>query len=166
MAVTLHQSCCISHAASVMRYQSRRLIVVAAATMIASWSGATDDRGALLDFSEQERRAILQHGPWPQPWSPDPSNRVSGKPEAIALGERLFFDARLSANGSVSCASCHTPERGWADGRKLATGLAEVDRNTPSVLNIRHNRWFGWDGANDTLWAQNVRPLLDSREMG
>jgi cytochrome c peroxidase len=145
---------------------SRILIIGAAAALAVSLGGAADDRGALLKFSEQERRSIFQHGPWPQPWSPDPSNRVSGKPEAIVLGERLFFDARLSANGSVSCASCHAPERGWADGRKLATGIGEVDRNTPSVLNIRHNRWFGWDGANDTLWAQNVRPLLDSREMG
>jgi cytochrome c peroxidase len=127
---------------------------------------AADDRGALLDFTEQERSMILQHGPWPQPWSPDPSNRVSGKPEAIAFGERLFFDARLSAKGTVSCASCHVPEQSWADGRKLAVGLAEVDRNTPTILNIRHSRWFGWDGSNDNLWSQSVRPMLDPREMG
>jgi cytochrome c peroxidase len=141
-------------------------IIGATATLIASWSGAADDGGALLDFSEQERRAILQHGPWPQPWSPDPSNRASGSPEAIVLGERLFFDRRLSAQGTVSCASCHVPERGWTDGRKLAAGLAEVDRNTPTLLNVRNNRWFGWDGANDNLWSQSMRPMLDAREMG
>lgn len=148
---------------------SRRSRVLAAGTalaLLAPWGGAQGPGGSLLEFSTQERAMILQHGPWPQPWTPDPSNRVSGKPEAIALGERLFFDPRLSAKGGVSCATCHIPERGWADGRKLAAGLAEVDRNTPSVLNIRHNRWFGWDGANDNLWAQSFRPLLDSREMG
>src|SRR5258708_7436268 len=80
---------------------SRLLIIAAAAATMTSWSGAADDRGALLDFTEQERGMILQHGPWPQPWSPDPSNRVSGKLEAIAFGERLFFDARLSAKGTV-----------------------------------------------------------------
>jgi len=147
-------------------HRPRIFVLGAVLTCLAPLGKTQDSAGVLLDLGDQERRLILQHGPWPQPWSPDPSNRVSGKPEAIALGERLFFDARLSSNGSVSCATCHVPERGWTDGRKLAVGMGEVDRNTPSLLNIRHNRWFGWDGANDTLWAQNVRPLLDAREMG
>jgi cytochrome c peroxidase len=41
-----------------------------------------------------------------------------------------------------------------------------VDRNTISVLNVRYQRWFGWDGAGDSLWAQSIRPILDPREMG
>jgi cytochrome c peroxidase len=45
-------------------------------------------------------------------------------------------------------------------------GLREVDRNTPTIANVALNRWFGWDGANDSLWAQSLRPLLDEREMG
>ena len=44
-------------------------------------------------------------------------------------------------------------------------GLQQVDRNTPSVINSRFYRWYGWDGAHDSLWAQSVRPLLDPREM-
>lgn len=117
-----------------------------------------------VKFTPVEIRRILQHGPWPQAWTRDPSNRVSGKPAAIALGERLFFDPRLSSRNSLSCASCHAPGRNFADGLKLGAGLEEVDRNTPSLLNVRYNRWFGWDGANDNLWAQSVRPLLDPRE--
>jgi cytochrome c peroxidase len=66
----------------------------------------------------------------------------------------------------VSCASCHEPEKSFTDGRKLGMGLAEVDRNTPSLLNMRAHRWFGWDGASDNLWAQSIRPMLDPREMG
>jgi len=127
--------------------------------------GAADDRGSLLDFSEEEVRKILQHGPWPPPPSTDPSNRASGRPEAIALGEQLFFDPRLSGKG-ISCATCHVPEKGWADGRKLSMGLSEADRNAPTVHNVRTQRWFGWDGANDNLWSQSVRPMLDAREMG
>lgn len=118
------------------------------------------------DFTPQEVRAILRHGPWPQAWSPDPSNRVSGKPEAILLGEKLFFEPRLSAKGDVLCATCHVPYRGWQDGRARAMGHVEVDRNTLSLFNVRWNRWFGWDGAGDSLWAQSVRPMLDAREMG
>ncbi|HXM80531.1 MAG TPA: cytochrome c peroxidase [Burkholderiales bacterium] len=119
----------------------------------------------LLQFEPAELQAILRHGPWPPPWRPDPSNRVSGKPEAIKLGERLFFEPRLSGPGSVLCASCHVPFRGFHDARPRAFGLEQVDRNTPSLLNARFNRWFGWDGAQDNLWAQSIRPLLDPREM-
>jgi len=116
-------------------------------------------------FSEEERRKILSHGPWPPKRERDPSNRVSGKTEAAALGERLFFEPRLSGTGSVLCATCHVPFRDFQDGRPRGVGLDEVDRNTPSVLDVRFGRWFGWDGANDSLWAQSIRPLLDPREM-
>jgi cytochrome c peroxidase len=116
-------------------------------------------------FSEDERRKILAHGPWPPKLERDPSNRVSGRIEAVALGERLFFEPRLSGTGSVLCATCHIPFRGFQDGRPRGVGLEEVDRNTQSVLNARFGRWFGWDGANDSLWAQSIRPLLDPREM-
>jgi cytochrome c peroxidase len=118
-----------------------------------------------VQFNEQERAAILQHGPWPPPFRPDPSNRVSGRREAVALGEKLFFEPRLSGPGSVLCATCHAPGRAFQDGKPRAFGLAQVDRNTPSLLNVRYARWFGWDGAHDSLWAQSVRPFLDPKEM-
>jgi cytochrome c peroxidase len=100
------------------------------------------------------------------PWAPDPSNRVSGRVEAIELGRRVFFDTRFSANRQVACVTCHLPERAFADGREQAVGIVPVDRNTPGLLNVRLNRWFGWDGAGDSLWSQSVRPFLDPREMG
>jgi len=121
--------------------------------------------GGLIDFKPDEITKILQHGPWPPQARPDPSNRVSGRREAIALGEKLFFEPRLSASGSVLCATCHAPWRQFQDGRPRAFGLQEVDRNTPSVLNSRFYRWYGWDGAHDSLWSQSLRPLLDPREM-
>jgi cytochrome c peroxidase len=124
------------------------------------------DQPALLTFSEGELKAILAHGPWPVPPSRDPSNRVSGKPEAVALGERLFFDTRLSGTGAFSCASCHAPESSWTDNRKRGVAIAETDRNTPTLMNVRLNRWFGWDGAADSLWSQSIRPILDPRELG
>ena len=121
---------------------------------------------AATAFTDSETRAILSHGPWPMPWTPDPSNRVSGSAQAIDLGERLFFERRLSVNGEVSCSRCHLPERNWTDGEARARGLALTDRNAPSVANVRYQRWFGWDGANDSLWAQSIRPILDPRELG
>lgn len=116
-------------------------------------------------FSADEIARILQHGPWPMPWQPDPSNRVSARPAAIEFGRVLFSDPRLSRTGTAACATCHLPERAFTDGRKRGQGFELLDRNTPSLLNVRHNRWFGWDGAADNLWAQSMRPILDRREM-
>jgi cytochrome c peroxidase len=118
-----------------------------------------------VDFSRDEIAKILQHGPWPPPLEADPGNRVSGKPDAIAFGEKLFFEPRLSGTGSVLCATCHAPFRQFQDARARAFGLQEVERNTPSLIDARFYRWYGWDGAHDSLWAQSIRPLLDEREM-
>ena len=119
----------------------------------------------LSQFTQEEVARILQHGPWPPPPGRDPSNRVSGKREAIAFGEKLFFEPRLSGTGSVLCATCHVPFRAFQDGRPRGFGLEDVDRNTPSVINTRFYRWYGWDGGHDSLWSQSIRPLLDEREM-
>jgi len=119
----------------------------------------------MIDFSDAERRQILRHGPWPLAWSPDPSNRVSGQRAAIEFGRELFFESRLSGTGTVRCSTCHLEAFAFQDGRVTGAALGVVERNTPSVLDVRLRRWFGWDGANDSLWSQSVRPLLDPREM-
>jgi cytochrome c peroxidase len=117
-------------------------------------------------FSAAEINALLAHGPWPIPIASDPTNAVSGKREAIELGERLFFDQRLSPSGRFSCGSCHVPERNWTDNLTRGVAIAEVDRNTPTLMNLRLGRHFGWEGASDTLWKQSIRPILDPRELG
>jgi cytochrome c peroxidase len=130
--------------------------------------GKSDRMGSaflLSQFSEEEIAKIRQHGPWPPPPARDPSNRVSGKREAVAFGNKLFFEPRLSGTGSVLCASCHVPFRAFQDARARAFGLQDVDRNTPTLLDVSLYRWYGWDGANDSLWSQSIRPLLDEREM-
>jgi cytochrome c peroxidase len=119
-----------------------------------------------VTFNEEERAAILAHGPWPPAFSPDPSNRVSGDPAAIALGRQLFSDKRLSRDGDRACTTCHDPTRAFADGRDRSIGLARVDRNAIALANLRLNRWFGWAGAADNLWAQSLRPILDEKELG
>src|SRR3954462_1800201 len=120
---------------------------------------------AQVVLTAEERVRIVAHGPWPAAPRHDATNRVSGKAEAIAFGERLFFDPRLSGTGSVLCASCHVPFRHFQDARAKAFGLAEAERNTPSLENVALYRRFGWDGSHDSLWSQSLRPLLDAREM-
>ncbi len=117
-------------------------------------------------LSNDDMPRILAHGPWPAEPPRDPSNRVSGKPAAMAFGAALFHDARLSRQGTLSCASCHQPARGFGDGLPVGVGLQPLTRNTSGLLDVALQRWYGWDGANDNLWAQSLRPLLDAREMG
>ena len=118
------------------------------------------------EFSPAELERIASHGPWPPTWSSDPGNRASGNAAAIRLGHDLFFEPRLSANARIACATCHRPAQGFQDGRTTGRGLANGSRNTPGLLNVRHQRWFGWDGGHDNLWSASLRPILDRREMG
>ena len=117
-------------------------------------------------FDAAQTRRILSHGPWPPEMVADPSNRLSGRPEAIRLGAVLFGDTRLSGNGAISCQSCHQPQHGWSEAKARSEGLQRLDRNAPGLLNARLQRWFGWDGANDSLWAASIRPILAHTEMG
>jgi cytochrome c peroxidase len=86
------------------------------------------------------------------------------------LGQRLFFEPRLSPDGRLACASCHVPGLAFTDGRPRAQGRDlgsgdALNRNTPTLLNAAQQRWLGWDGAFDSLWSQAIHPLLNPREM-
>ncbi|MDP2825267.1 MAG: cytochrome c peroxidase [Sulfuritalea sp.] len=136
------------------------------AALLLAFPAAASADADLTNFSAEELARIAAHGPWPLPWTADPGNRVSGNPAAIRLGYALFFEPRLSAKRRVACATCHDPARGFQDGRATARGLVAGVRNTPGLLNVRHQRWFGWDGGHDNLWSASLRPILDPREMG
>nr|WP_255607649.1 cytochrome c peroxidase [Ancylobacter sp. Lp-2] len=82
------------------------------------------------------------------------------------LGAALFADPRLSAAGTMSCASCHAPAHGFADPRPLrpATGAAPP-RDAPSLLGVARLPAFGWEGMETSLAAQALRPLAHPDEM-
>ena len=143
----------------VVRHLSLAVVLLVLATVVS----AAEEVG---EFTAAELGRIAAHGPWPLPWTPDTGNRVSGNAAAIRLGRNLFFEPRLSASRRVACASCHNPAQGFQDGRIIARGLVDGVRNTPGLLNVRHQRWFGWDGGHDNLWSASLRPILDTREMG
>lgn len=117
----------------------------------------------LLDETEIE--AALSHGPWPPVQQTDPSNKVSGNMDAIALGEKLFASPALSAAGDISCASCHQSEKAFTDGLARAMAHTQLDRNTQSLLNVAQHRWFSWDGRSDNRWAQSLLPIPRADEM-
>lgn len=120
----------------------------------------------LPDFSPAEIARLARHGPWPPAHAVDASNRVSGNPHAARLGATLFFDTRLSPDGALGCASCHDPAKAWTDGRAVSVGRNPLERNAPSVVDLKGQRWFGWDGASDSLWATSLRPILAPQELG
>lgn len=97
-----------------------------------------------------------------------PPTRQSEADAQSALGQKLFFDKRLSRDGTISCASCHQPERAFADGKKLAEGVQGQlgTRNTPSLINVVFNQNQFWDGRRSTLESQALDPLFNSREHG
>jgi len=86
----------------------------------------------------------------------------------IALGRTLFFDKRLSADRSLSCASCHDPLHGFAEPRPTSIGVggAVGGRNAPTVLNAALQRQMFWDGRAKTLEEQALLPIVNPIEMG
>lgn len=88
--------------------------------------------------------------------------------ELVVLGERLFFDARLSASGTVSCASCHLPESSFADPRRFSSGHAGAltSRHAPALINRPLHGYEFWDGRSLSLEGQVLHPLRNPDEMG
>jgi cytochrome c peroxidase len=122
----------------------------------------TDDRTL---FTPEELAAIYRHSPL-GPLPADPTDRVADDPRAAALGQFLFFDSRLSANGKVSCATCHQASQAFTDGKTVASGVGPGIRNSPTVLNAAYNQWFFLDGRSDSLWSQALQPFENRVEMG
>jgi cytochrome c peroxidase len=87
--------------------------------------------------------------------------------ETIALGRRLFYDVKLSADNTLSCSSCHNPALDFTDGRPVAQGVRGQfgTRNTPTILNAAYNRTQFWDGRAPDLENQAGAPIENPLEM-
>jgi len=84
------------------------------------------------------------------------------------LGKMLYFDKRLSADNTVSCATCHDPQKGWSDGDPVSTGVRNQKgtRNSPTVVNSTYMTLQFWDGRAKTLEEQALGPIANPVEMG
>lgn len=92
----------------------------------------------------------------------------SSSNQKVELGRALFFDKRLSEDGSVSCATCHDPASAFASGDAVARGVREQKgtRNAPTLLNSVSSKSYFWDGRAVSLEEQAKQPLLNANEMG
>jgi cytochrome c peroxidase len=87
--------------------------------------------------------------------------------DLAVLGKKLFSDPLLSADGKVSCATCHVPGRAFTDGSAVGTGVAgkKGDRSTPTVINRALGKTQFWDGRAATLEEQALGPIANPIEM-
>src|SRR2546427_2642462 len=144
--------------------------VLAAATLTVAWPRA----------ARVKVPPIPEAGPLAQPKSihqvgvPAEATRAAippdnpQTPEKIALGQRLFFDGRLSADGTVACSTCHDPARAFTDGRPTSVGIKgrAGQRNAPTILNALYDKTQFWDGRVNTLEEQAALPIVNPVEMG
>ena len=104
---------------------------------------------------------------FPQPLNDKLNNGINRT--AIQLGRYLFFDPILSADSSISCASCHSPLNAFAhNDHALSHGIGDsvLKRNAPALFNLAWQSSFMWDGSIHRLYAQPIVPIENKKEMG
>jgi cytochrome c peroxidase len=100
--------------------------------------------------------------------TPLPPVRDGFTPQQIDLGRYLFFDPVLSGDGSLSCASCHQPQKGFSDGLATSHGIGNksLTRGAPGLWNVGFSKKLFWDARANSLEAQMTGPLYSTDEMG
>jgi cytochrome c peroxidase len=169
------------------RWTAASLIIVTAALSACLWTilsapaeGEDIGAGAPPALAPGQAPPLPKVGPLAQPRSQDqvgfpaaltksaipPGSTLA--PAVASLGEQLFFDARLSGDGTVACATCHDPARAFTDGRPVSIGIdgRVGQRNAPTILNAMYNKTQFWDGRVNTLEQQAALPITNPFEMG
>jgi cytochrome c peroxidase len=120
-----------------------------------SWTGAY----AASDYSFRIPLGLID------PEVPQDNPMTAAK---VELGRQLYFDKRLSVDDTVSCATCHDPQKGFAEDKKVSTGIQEKkgNRNSPTTLNSALYDLQFWDGRAPSLEEQAKGPIVNPVEMG
>lgn len=140
------------------------LAALAAALVALTWREPPAEPGAFPPAPQGPLANAIRRD---EPVSPLPQALATAAPERVALGERLFHETRLSRDGTVSCASCHSLAIGGSDRRKVSVGVggATSGLNAPTVFNVGLNFAQFWDGRAASLEAQIAGPLHNPVEM-
>ncbi|HYE58015.1 MAG TPA: cytochrome c peroxidase [Rhodothermales bacterium] len=145
------------------RYFIPSVLVVALASTIALYvTLAARPRWTAQEREQLRSLTLGALGPLPD----DPSNQYADDTAAARLGQLLFFDTRLSATGTVSCATCHAPGKDFQDGRPFGQGVGTTKRRTMPIAGMAHSPWQFWDGRADSQWGQALGPLENPDEHG
>ncbi len=156
------------------RYQASGASLTTAQITELAKKTAPEDRGAWLRLA---RAALAAEGVKAIAAPQEPINN-RGEATRVELGYLLFFDPILSGDQATSCASCHHPDYGMADGLKKGIGAGgrgygaqragtgrELQRNTPSLFNVAYNPILFWDGRAGTLEEQALEPIFKEDEL-
>ena len=129
---------------------TRSLVLIAILFTAACSSNVIRSSGGSAPAAKPLPAQLSTYEPMPIP----PDNPMT--PEKVALGQQLFFDERLSADGSKSCYSCHVCEHGLSDGlpKAIGAGNKQLPRNSPTLWNIGYHQQFYWDGRSPSLEKQ------------
>ena len=132
-----------------------------------AWSLATLSLCSSLNFvlAEPPRTRQRELAPLPRE-APAPENNPTTQAK-VELGKLLFFDPRLSGDNTMSCATCHVPEKAFGDGLPRSKGVSgnELARNTPGLLNTGFYASYFWDGRSESLEEQALLPIESPEEM-
>jgi len=155
------------------------LFVGSGASLAAPVGGEDTDFGPPPALAPGQAPPLPQAGPLAEPRTSDQVgfpkvlteyviSPVTLRSARVALGEKLFFEPRLSDDGTVACATCHDPARAFTDGRPVSIGIhgRGGQRNAPTVLNALYNKHQFWDGRVATLEQQAALPITNPFEMG
>lgn len=157
----------------------------AAAMVLLIGASAIAALSLVLRSNSEVQLIEVYRGPqseWPTPWvdegvmvvplstlpsiTPYPADNL-GSAAKHELGKILFFERRLSRSEQIACASCHDPDLGWSDGRRLAIGHNRQvgDTKSPTIVNVAYLQELFWDGRASSLEEQVLASLSDPREM-
>jgi cytochrome c peroxidase len=176
----LIQRCVRPKASYLMRSMSLAVALSFSCALFAATTVGEDaSLGPPLALAPGEAPMLPKQGPLAEPRSSDqvgfPNvlteyaiSPTTLTPARVALGQKLFFEARLSGDGTVACATCHDPDRAFTDGRPVSVGIHGRlgQRNAPTVLNALYNKHQFWDGRVSTLEQQAALPITNPFEMG
>lgn len=143
-------------------------------------AGRTDDRALAGTLGLDEIRASLAEDGAHTSFAPESPLGITDNfadhipadnpmtPAKVELGRQLYFDKRLSRDGTVSCATCHDPAKGWGDAAPVSTGIRgqKGGRSAPTVINRILGATQFWDGRAASLEEQAVGPIHNPIEMG
>ncbi len=148
-----------------------RKILLSVLTACVIWTGSSaaaapsDDKAPPVTSINVQVLGPQRLGPLPPVVVPPGNPQSSLK---IHLGKELYFDSRLSADGTISCATCHNPAMGWSDKGPTSEGIHGQfgGRRAPPVSNAAYSPLQFWDGRSPSLEDQAKGPIQNPIEMG
>lgn len=131
----------------------------ASALLLVVGLSACDGRADVMQLRSQELTAAMVPA--------SPTNAHADDPAAAALGQRLFFDKRLSVDATIACASCHSPDHGFSDPRPFSVGVRGQTggRHAMPITAVAFQPFALWDGRVDSVWAQPLQAIENPKEM-